>query len=82
MRKMIIKLIHWLLRKLNNDVVVFIIPPEVLKLMTISKQLCMLHDNSQSGEWRRHQVLAQLIKYYGAKERDAALAIELTVRHI
>lgn len=34
-----------------------------------------------SGEYRRHQVLAKLIKA-GWKERDAALAIELAVRNV
>jgi hypothetical protein len=79
MKKKLIQFLHWLLVKLEGDLEYFFIPPEVKILMPTAIALCAHHEGSQSGEWRRHQVLARLMKA-GASERDAALAIELAVR--
>jgi hypothetical protein len=56
-----------------------LIPPSVMDIMNETIKLCVAHEGNQSGEWKRHQVLAKLMKH-GAAERDAALAIELAVR--
>ena len=47
-------------------------------------QLCYdLADLPQSGEYKRHQVYAKLIKQFPAvPKRDLALAIELAVRRL
>lgn len=45
------------------------------------KQVIALAGKGPSGEYRRHQALAALMKA-GWRERDAALAIELAVRNV
>ena len=56
------------------------IPRLVSDALDLTRRLYADHSSPvQSGEWKRHQVLAKLIKS-GVSESDAGLAIELVHR--
>ena len=56
------------------------IPESVASILPDTRELINEYSgSSQSGEWKRHQVLSKLMKL-GANESDAALAIEVALR--
>ena len=56
------------------------IPKEVMSALDLTRRLYADHSTlAQSGEWKRHQVLAKLLKA-GVNESDAGLSIELIHR--
>jgi hypothetical protein len=56
------------------------LPKSVTDILEPAKLFCAeLSNQSQSGEYKRHQVLSKLMKL-GASERDAGLAIEKVIR--
>lgn len=89
------KLLIWLLEKWTGEKVTlgkiepriveipvdvdYGIPPELQTYANLAVKA--LANVNQSGEWKRHQVYAELIKRFKAvPRRDIALAIELAVR--
>lgn len=77
MKKYIVRFALWLLHKsgvnrhgLSRDLI-----------DQAESQVIFLAGKGPSGEYRRHQALAALMKA-GWRERDAALAIELAVRNV
>jgi hypothetical protein len=73
MRNLLLKLAEWIYR--HYQIKVLAIPLG----LPDARALVAAHEGPQSGEYKRHQVLAKLMKA-GASERDSALAIELAVR--
>jgi hypothetical protein len=74
------RLLLWILKRMG--ITVYVIPDEVMRIIPQAKLECYVFSVvAQSGEYKRHQVLSRLIKA-GAKESDAALAIELHLRGI
>ncbi len=75
MKNLVIRILKWL-----AGVELVPVDRAVLDVIPAAKVLVIqMSAHGQSGEWKRHQVLAKLMKA-GASERDAALAIELAVR--
>jgi hypothetical protein len=73
MKKLLIRLADWIYR--HYQIRVLAIPPGLPN----ARELVAAYEGPHSGEYKRHQVLAKLMKA-GSSERDAALAIELSVR--
>lgn len=84
------KLWNWLLQfsARRLAVTVYIVPPEFAGLVQLAMQLCREIDKIQdvSGEWKRHQVYATMLKVLEPKlavgvlqRRHLALAIEVAL---
>lgn len=76
MKRLLIKLLLWI-----TGGKMFLVPAEVVKILPQVKMLCSLVDKKeQSGEWKRHQVYASLIKLHPEiSRRNIALAIEVAL---
>ena len=77
MKNFIIKYLVWLLNKLES-------PQDLPAYMDRAKILVTSIDKAeQSGEWKRHQVYARLIKEFPQISRkDLGLAIEIAVQKL
>lgn len=80
MKRLLIRFAGWILR--HYGIPLFLLSAEIISLRDSAVKLCDKIDiQDQSGEWKRHQVYAKLIKMYPrASRRDIALAIELALR--
>lgn len=79
-----IKLCLWILNKMHLEV--FVTPPGVVPIIRKAEEMCRVMEwkmKDASGEAKRHQIYAELIKRLPeAEKRDIALAIELAVRSV
>lgn len=82
MKQAIIDLLIRLAQKLSGDgVFISRVDPDVLKLAEGGVKLWL--NRGASGEFRRHQVLAKMLKDKpGLRQRDASLAIEYALRRV
>jgi len=80
MRFRLVRILVWLLCKLGANWLA--VPPGVEALIPDARDLCKtLETFQESGEWRRHQAYARLLKKHPmVKKQDVSLAIELAVR--
>jgi hypothetical protein len=84
MKDKIIKFLVWCLWKLGVSILA--IPSSAKSLLSDAGIIVKFQDRDhaqESGEWKRHQCYAALIKKFPQSgKRDIALAIELAVRGI
>jgi hypothetical protein len=79
MKKILLRFAYWILA--HYKIRAITVPMELDEAVHKAKALCDDYGSrkDQSGEWKRHQVLARLMKL-GYNERDSALSIEFAVR--
>ena len=80
MKKFWAWLARWALRRLGQEY--YVVPQDFKVYVQVARQLCAELDNlaGVSGEWRRHQVYASLIKACPAvPKRVLSLAIEVAL---
>jgi hypothetical protein len=83
MKQRIVRFLVWLLRKLDAEAVLYcsldarkMLPSAIL----LTGELEVKHEK-QTGEWKRHQAYAALLKRFpGVDKRDASIAIELALQ--
>lgn len=82
MKLYLYKLAIWILHKLGSEAVM--ISEQVLKIVPRARELCSEAEQKYpgtSGELKRHQVYARLIKEFpSTNKRDLGLSIELALR--
>jgi hypothetical protein len=82
MRKYLVQFTLWLVRKLDLQMFHYV---AFVEFIEAAFPLVLVENTKvdQSGEYRRHQVYAQMVKKFPwASKRDLALAIELAVRRL
>lgn len=77
---MLLRLALWYVRKCGIEIVT--VPARIQGFLPLVQDLCAKEDEKkESGEWKRHQVYARLLKTFPSEDKkDLAFAIELAMR--